>query len=331
MSIEALAVVFPEQGQIELQEIALPDPTDDDLLIRTEYSGISVGTERWALEGYRPEVVYPLVTGYLGIGVVEAVGSQVEDFTRGDRVHFKQTKLPEPYNLNWMGAHVSRAVVGSRADMAVTMPAEVEGPTATMVGLAGVSIRGTNMMKVRLHDTALVTGQGMIGQAAAQILRARGARVMTTDLMPTRVRLSEEWSADLALNVAEQDLAEAASQFAPEGFDLIVDTTGSNEVVNQLWPLLKGLGQFLLQGWYPGQVSFNFQEVHQYRPTIYVTCSHDLGDIRLAAELEAQGSLHLAPLVTHNLPYQQAPEAFRALLQQGKEEFLGVVFDWREA
>lgn len=331
MSIDAVAVVFPEQDQIELQKIALPDPGDDDLLIRTEYTGISVGTERWALEGYRSEVVYPLVTGYLGFGVVEEVGSRVDSFVPGDRVHFKQTKLPEPYNLNWMGAHVSRAVVAAGADMAVKMPAEIEGPAATMAGLAGVSIHGTNMMQVHLHDAALVTGQGMIGQAAAQILRARGARVMTSDLMPTRVRLSQEWSADLALNGAEQELAEAASQFAPEGFDLIADTTGSNEVVNQLWPLLKGQGQFLLQGWYPGEVSFNFQEVHQYRPTIYVTCGHDLGGIRLAAELAVEGKLHLAPLVTHNLPYQQAPAAFRDLLQQGKEEFLGVVLDWREA
>ncbi len=325
MPVEAVAVVFPGVNQVELREIALPDPAEDEALVRVEYTGVSVGTERWALEGYRPETVHPAVTGYLGYGVVEAAGQRCERLRPGHRVHFMRSRLPEPYDRNWMGAHLSRAVVKEAA----LMPPDLPGPAAALVGLAAVSMRGTRRMRVALGQPALVTGQGMIGQAAAQILRARGAWVLTADTMPLRVRLSQQWSADQAINVAEQDLVAAAREFSPEGLDLIVDTTGSNAVVNQLWPLLRTEGQILLQGYYPEGTSFDFHSVHGYRPEILVTSGHSLEDCALAGKLEHAGRLHLEPLITHLLPYTEAPRAYLELLHEGREEFLGVVFDWR--
>ncbi|MEJ7652532.1 MAG: hypothetical protein WKH64_03860 [Chloroflexia bacterium] len=44
------AIVFTEVNQVELQEYDLPDPKPDELVIRTEYSGVSQGTEIWALK-----------------------------------------------------------------------------------------------------------------------------------------------------------------------------------------------------------------------------------------------------------------------------------------
>jgi len=327
MSVMAQAIVFPGVNQVELREIALPDPGEDEVLVRVEYTGVSVGTERWALEGYRPETVHPIVTGYLGYGVVEKVGEQCERLRVGDRVHFMRSRLPEPYERNWMGAHLSRAVVREAA----LMPPDLPGPSAALVGLAAVALRGTRRMRVALGQPALVTGQGMIGQAAAQILRARGARVLTADTMPLRVRLSGQWSADRAVNVADQDLIAAARDFSPDGFDLIVDTTGSNDVVNRLWPLLRTEAQILLQGYYPEGISFDFHSVHGYRPEILVTSGHSLEGCARAGELEQAGRLHLGPLVTHLLPYTEAPQAYLELLHEGREEFLAIVFDWREA
>ena len=272
-----------------------------------------------------------MITGYLGCGRVETVGAQVSGFAPGDPVFYTRTRMPEPYEVNWMGAHVSRALLkpGPQAPYVLKLPEAVYGPGATMLGLAAVSYRGTQMMSVNVLDTALVTGQGMIGQPAAQILRARGARVMTADMMPLRVGLSAKWSADEAVNVAERDLVQAAKEFAPCGFDLVVDTSGSNAVVNQIYPLMHPRGQLLLQGWYPGDISFDFQLLHQYRPTIHVSCSQSLDDTIAALDLVNLDRLHLDPLVSHVIPYRQAPEAYQNLLEAGQEQFLGVTIDWR--
>ncbi len=84
MAINALAIAFVEPGKAEIHELALPEPTDDDLVVRVEYTGISVGTERWAFDDYRPETVFPVIAGYLGVGVVERVGANVAGFAKGD-------------------------------------------------------------------------------------------------------------------------------------------------------------------------------------------------------------------------------------------------------
>jgi Zn-dependent alcohol dehydrogenase len=46
MTSRAKAIVFPEPGRAELREIQLPAPTDDDIVVRTTTTGVSVGTER---------------------------------------------------------------------------------------------------------------------------------------------------------------------------------------------------------------------------------------------------------------------------------------------
>jgi 2-desacetyl-2-hydroxyethyl bacteriochlorophyllide A dehydrogenase len=314
---------------MELRELTMPDPQPDELVVKVTYSGVSVGTERWALDDVRPDVKYPMVAGYLGTGVVEQVGSEVTGFAPGDHIMFTRSRLPEPYQSHWMGTHLSHALIKPGGPFVFKLPEDQQGPEAPLIGLGAVSYLGVGMMDVKLRDTALIAGQGMIGQTAAQFLRLRGARVMTTDVMPLRVRLSAEWSADEAVNVAEGDLAEAAREFASDGFDLVVDTSGSNNVVNQIYPLLRKCGQLLLQGWYPGDICFNFQRFHQFRPTVYVSCG--MGDMHAVLDLLVRGKAHLAPLVTHVIPYQQSVAAYENLLGQGKEEFLGVVLDWREA
>src|SRR6266498_2851444 len=72
------AVVFPEPKRVELWEMELPDPGPDEVLVRTVYSGVSQGTERWALiaryddYGDDPSAAYPCSPGYQAAGVVAA-------------------------------------------------------------------------------------------------------------------------------------------------------------------------------------------------------------------------------------------------------------------
>ncbi len=86
-------MVFTAPGKIEVREIELPDMEEEDILIRTLYSGISIGTEGWILMNKYKDVKYPLSSGYQKTGVVEKVGAEVKGVKPGDRMFLRTTRI----------------------------------------------------------------------------------------------------------------------------------------------------------------------------------------------------------------------------------------------
>jgi 3-hydroxyethyl bacteriochlorophyllide a dehydrogenase len=326
------AIVFVAPRRATLGEIPLPEPGPDELGVRTLVSAVSVGTERWALLDRRPEMKFPQVPGYLGVGVVEHAA---EGFAVGERVFFTNARLPQPYaSHSWMSAHVARAVVSTRvADdwppYVCRVPEAIDAVTAALTGLAAVAVQGTDMLRLERGQTALVLGLGVIGQCAAQLLRAQGMRVVGTDLDPGRVALARAHSVEVgATLVASEPIAPQLGAALPSGgFDVVVDTTSAHPVLAQLDALVRHRGQILLQGYYPGLTPFNLDRLHGRRPTIAVACSLDLkAHHKATREIEA-GRLHLRPLVTRMAAPAEAPQVYADILDH-PDRFLGVVFDW---
>lgn len=330
--MKTAAILFTAPRVAVFGEIDVPEPGPADLLVRTTVSGVSVGTERWALLDRRPEMKFPHVPGYLGVGVVERGAGA---FASGERVFFTNARLGEPHaSHSWMSAHVARAAVSTHvADdwppYVCRVPDEIDDVSAALTGLAAVAVQGADMVRVTSKHTALVLGLGVIGQCAAQVLRAKGARVIGADLDPRRVELARLHSADAAVALAPGPIApQLAGQVPAAGCDLVVDTTSAAAVLQQLDELVAPRGQILLQGYYPGLTPLNLDRLHGKRPTIAVACSLDLKAHLYATRLLAGGQLRLKPLVTLCARPADAAQVYAAVLDR-PGDFLGIVFDWR--
>jgi 2-desacetyl-2-hydroxyethyl bacteriochlorophyllide A dehydrogenase len=298
-----------------------------ELLVRTEYSGVSQGTEIWAYTGHRPELQFPTVPGYQTVGVVEQVGEGVEGFAVGQRVLWHASRLPAQWPATWMAGHVSLAVVPVKHDPPPrVIPNEVDPVAASLAALAAVSLRGIDMLDIRPGDLAVVTGQGLIGQASAQLARLRGATVIATDLSAKRLQLSKAHSADLVANPRDGDLKQLVTSLRPNGADLVIDTTGRSEAFAECVALLRWEGQFLMQGWYPKPITFDFHATHMKKPKIAITCG--IGDTDRTLELMRYGKLDWRPLVTDLVPVGDAPAIYQKLAANDPDT-LGVVFDWK--
>jgi 3-hydroxyethyl bacteriochlorophyllide a dehydrogenase len=325
------AIVFTAPRCTGLAEIELPEPGAEDLVVRTTVSGVSVGTERWALLGRRSEMRFPLVPGYLGVGVVER---GTAEFPAGERVFFTNARLTEPYaSHSWMSTHLARAIVAPTSardwpPYVCKVPAAVDDISAVMTGMAAVAVQGADMLRVTPSDRAVVLGLGVIGQCAAQVLRARGARVTGADLDPARVELARAHSCGAAVPLAPGPLAPQLAGVMPDGgFDIVVDTTSAASVLQNLDEVLRPRGQILLQGYYPGLTPLNLDRLHGKRPTIVVACSLDLKAHECALRLLLGGQLQLRPLVTRVARPAHAAEVYAQILER-PGEFLGIVFDW---
>src|SRR6266487_4008286 len=80
MSVRAAAIVFAEPGRVEIRPVDIPDVGPDEVGVRTAYSGVSQGTERWLLTGRYNRAGedvaanYPCYPGYQAAGIVERTG-----------------------------------------------------------------------------------------------------------------------------------------------------------------------------------------------------------------------------------------------------------------
>ena len=329
------AVVFVEPKRVEVREMEVPEPGPDQVGIRTAFSGISQGTERWALTGryghYDVDysAYYPCSPGYQAAGMVEVVGSRVTDLQPGDHVFTIGTRFTDPghqYPGPCQASH-SGYLVAARSEVWRVAP-EVDLAAASLYHMAGVSRHGVRLAGVREGELVALIGLGMIGQMSAQAARRAGARVIATDLIPERRALAADHSADRVVEVDELDSAVRAE--APAGADVVIDTTGVSSMFDRCLELVRREGRIAMQGYYPDPIAVDFHPTHMKRPLVAFPCGWDdeFND-ELAADL-ASGQLAIGPLITHRIPFGDAPVAYDLVLRH-PERSLGMVLDWAGA
>jgi 3-hydroxyethyl bacteriochlorophyllide a dehydrogenase len=333
--MKAPAVVFVEPGHLEIREMELPEPGPAQIGIRTVYSGVSQGTERWALMGryYRFEDVpghYPCTPGYQAAGIVDVVGAEVEGFAVGDHVFTMGTHFADPdhkYPGPMQGSHAGYLVADASAAWKVAP--EVDLGAASLYHLAGVSRSGVRITKVQPGDLVALIGLGMIGQMSAQAARRAGARVVATDLVAARCDLAATYSADRVVDGSAQSLEDAVREEQPDGADVVIDTTGIASMYDRCRDLVRHEGKIMMQGYYADPISIEFHPTHLTRASVTFPCGWDDEENDELADDLKTGRLVIEPLITHRIPYRDAAAAYD-LVMHHPERSLGMVLDWSE-
>ncbi len=175
---------------MRVDEMPLAPLRRTDVRVRTHYSGISVGTERWLITGQRTDAPFPTITGYQNCGVVEEVGSMVKSVVVGERVSVGTTRVVPPIHQGWAG-HVETVIAD--AGLVVGIPDAVSWESAALERLAAVGLRGVRMANIRYGDNVVIIGQGMIGHLLGQICRSWDANVVVAERLSMRRHLSRQW------------------------------------------------------------------------------------------------------------------------------------------
>lgn len=366
--MKSLAIVFPRPNEVTLDEVDVPDdlgPTD--VSVRTLHSALSPGTERWLLTGrfYRTASAhgvdrsFPLVPGYQKVGIVERIGTEVRAFRPGDRVFCTVGRVAGG-TARGAGGHL-RYSVQDQSEV-ISVPRALSASATAGLVLAQVGWNGASRPPLERGDVAVVLGDGLVGQYAAQSLRARGARVLLSGRRPMRLDLARRYSADAIHDARESGLEEAIEGFRrlnprsdrnrevepsdwvrseeavlrdaraahdARGADVIVDTTGSREMVRAAASLLRHNGHLVLLGWYPEPENELLEDwLHQREIAMYGTGGWRRHRLLAALDAILTGHLKPAELVTHQVPVAEAPRVYRELLIEKREDSLGVIFDW---
>jgi bacteriochlorophyllide a dehydrogenase len=335
--VKTPAVVFPEPKRVEVREMDVRPVGPGQIGIRTAFSGVSQGTERWALTGRYGHFdrdyseYYPCSPGYQAAGVVDEVGEAVGDVVAGDHVIAMSTRFTDPdhkYPGPCQASHSGYLVV-DRADVN-KLPPSVDLAAASLYHMAGVSRHGVRLSGIQSGELVAVIGLGMIGQMSAQAARRAGATVIATDLIPARVEAAAKYSADRAVDANFDSLEDVVREESSDGADVVIDTTGDHRMFDRCLGLIRREGRIAMQGYYPDPIVIDFHPTHMQRPNVIFPCGWDdeFND-ELVADL-ASGRLAIDPLITHRISFRDASEVYDLVVDH-PERSLGMVLDWSGA
>ncbi|MFF7765535.1 zinc-binding alcohol dehydrogenase [Streptomyces massasporeus] len=295
-------------GRGDIRDVTLPAPGEDEVLVRTRYSGVSRGTETLVFRGGVPVSQHtamrapfqegdfpgPVKYGYLNVGVVEEGPAALKGRT-----------------VFCLYPHQTRYVVPATAVTPVpdTVPAE----RAVLAGTVETAVNALWDAAPLVGDRIAVVGGGMVGCSVAALLaRFPGVRVQLIDADPTRAKIAE------ALGVGF-----ATPEEADGDRDLVVHASATEQGLARSLELLTAEGTVLELSWYGDRrVSLPLGEAFHSRRL--VIRSSQVGTVsparpnrtyadRLAVALDLLADPALDALITGESPFEDLPEVLPRL------------------
>jgi bacteriochlorophyllide a dehydrogenase len=343
--IRTRAIVFTEQGQAALHEnVLLPQMDEEGVLIRTEYSTISRGTELDLFTGQmhgRGAGVqwYPMLPGYMPVGIVEEVGSQVTHLSVGDRVVGSNlfTGFDPRYCVAWAG-HTQQVVIsrcshaGLAAKRAVKVPQGLDSVVVGLGMLAGVAWHGVReKICPQPGETFLIIGQGVIGNFAAQLCKIQGARVLVTDKHLNRLEIARQNGLVESFKTPDNDqaLKDAVLEYTGGTFpDGVIEVTGEDAPLRQALQIVRRYGRVQAQGMYLSATPPDLlRTLFDKNLTISATVGETPEMTAECLQMMAEGKLSTYGMVTSVADPIDAADTYTALHRQ-PDQYMTCVFKW---
>lgn len=332
--MKAERIVWPEPGQTVLEEFDIPVPKPGEVLLETECSVVSAGTEKACFLA-KPNTVstFPQYPGYSAAGRVLEVGPNVKDFRPGDRI------------VAYHSPHASHAVKQTRDLVRIEDPALPANEAAFTI-IAAMSLQGIRKACIELGETVAVMGQGLLGLFATQLARLDGALpLIALDLDPKRCELALKLGADHALSPKAEDFEETFRSLTDgQGANAIIEVTGVPMAMNQALACAAWRGRIVALGCTRERtngIDF-YQQIH--KPGVSIIGAHNFvrpkhesspghwtmrDDLRALLRMISSKRLQVRPMISEQVSPEQAPAIYRRLAETSFPP-LGIVFDWQK-
>ncbi|MET9894733.1 bi-domain-containing oxidoreductase [Streptomyces sp. NPDC006465] len=366
-----------KSGELAVLDVPVPGCKPGGVLVRTVYSLISTGTELMKVSEAgmsmlgkarsRPDQVAKVMQsvatngvpatyrkvmgkldsytplGYSLCGVVEQVGTGIDDVKVGDLVACAGNEHALHAELNWVPKNLYAPVPDGLA------------PRHAAFGTVGsIAMQGVRQGEPQLGEVALVIGLGLIGQLVVQLLAAAGVRVVGVDPDPVRCELAERLGAAACGDPASAAVEAAVAELTDgHGVDQVYLAAGggSNQPVELAARLCRDRGRVVDIGkcrldlpwnaYYEKELDVRFSRSYgpgRYDPEYELEGrDYPIGYVRwterrnLACFLDllARGRVDVEPLVSHVADFDDAVETYQRL-KDGDLKAVAVLFRYPE-
>jgi L-iditol 2-dehydrogenase len=337
------AAVYRGSSVVSVEEIPTPAIGPGEILIRVEACGIC-HTDLKKIE-YNL-LAPPRIYGHETAGVVARVGRGVRKFEPGDRVvvfhHipcsdcfycrkklyaqcpvYKKVGVTAGFEPAGGGFSQYVRVMDWIAERGVEkIPEGISFERASFVEPVNTCLKAVKQCAPSANEVALILGQGPIGLLMTMLVRRTGARVITTDMIPSRRELSLRCGAEESFDPRTEEVAATvASLTDSRGADLVILAASAPSLVAQAVRWSRAGARILLfaQTSEAERIEVSGASICVGERTIFGSYSASVDLQKQSAELVFGGELPVDLLVSHRLPLTKVHSAFDLALHPDSE------------
>ncbi len=365
-----------KDGAMDVLDVAVPIVGNGMVLVQNYYSLISAGTEggtastaRKGLIGKakeRPQQVKQVIDtlkqqgpvqtyravmkkldsysplGYSSAGVVVDVAPDVKGFSVGDRVACAGA-----------GYANHAEIIAVPVNLCVKLPGSADLALAAYNTLGAIALQGVRQADLRVGETCVVIGLGLLGQLTGLILKASGIKVIGLDINARALEIARQHCIDLGFEMDSVGIADAVGELSGGiGADAVIITaaTSSIQPINFAGTLLRKRGTVVVVGdvptgfdrepdyykkelslkmscsYGPGRYDIDYEEKGIDYPAGYVRWTENR-NMQAFQDLIHTGKIDIGYLTSHRFSLNDAPKAYDLILEKS-EEFLGIILEY---
>jgi 2-desacetyl-2-hydroxyethyl bacteriochlorophyllide A dehydrogenase len=242
---------FLSPRKIEFVEEEVGNPQGNKVMIESLYSGVSSGTEMLIYRGEAPPNLeldptlttmkgsfrFPIKYGYSNVGRVIETGLQVSNLHQGDIIFAHHP-------------HQTRYIISQ--DLVIKIPSDIPPLQGIFIANLETALNCLLDCDIKLGESVVVFGQGIIGLLITQLVRKTGAgKIITVDRIERRQILSQELGANFTLNPDKDNVPVAIRELTDGvGADVIIEASGSPNALNSAIKSAAFQGLVVVMSWY---------------------------------------------------------------------------------
>ena len=337
------AAVYYNNRDIRIEEVPVPEISDDEVLIKTIACGLCGGE---SMEWYHIKRA-PKVMGHEPAGIIARAGKNVQNFREGDRV-FVNHHVPQLNSHQSLRGHFTKDEAYKKSELkpgamcqyfkasaahvangTFKLPDDLDYGTATLLEPWGCVLGGLKVAGIRPGDTVAVVGCGFMGQGFIHLSRLFGAGlVFACDLSDWRLGKALDMGASYTINPAAENAVEKLRGLNHgRRADVVIMTVPAVKALEQAFALAETGATIHMNAPPPPDhvMSFNPSDMYDRELELTTKYSADHNDIYQLFRLFDAKRLEPQKAITHRFELEGISEAF-ALLLKGNESLKSVIY-----
>ncbi len=332
-------------GTMKIQDAPMPEPKDDEVLLKVEYVGIC-GSD---IHGFESGPFIPpkdpnqkIGLGHECGGTVVGVGSKVKKIKVGDRVNIEpgipcgkcKFCLSGHYNIcpdvdflatqpNYRGALTN--YITHPESLTYKLPDNMDTMEGALVEPAAVGMHAAMEADVKPGKKIVILGAGCIGLMTLQACRVMGAtEIVVVDMIEKRLDMAKKLGAMETINGGKEDTVARAKEILGDlGADIVFETAGARATAAQTTKLVMRGGRIMIVGTVPGDTPVNFLSIN--REVKIQTVFRYANNYPMTIEAISSGRFDVKSMVTDIYDYKDVQRAFEESLSRKSEIIKGVI------
>ncbi len=333
------ALLLHEPKKLTIEEISNPSLKDDEVLIKVMAAGVC-GTDLHLYEGEggATDSVLPMILGHEYSGIIEKVGSNVNDFKVGDRVCIDpnlycgecfQCKSgnvhyclnPQAYGVTLFGGFAQYSILNKK--ILYKIPDSVSYESAALIEMVACCLHGIDRTNIQLGDTVAIIGFGSVGQTMMHLVNLSGAaKVVVIEPNEQKRALALEMGAVLVIDPTSENAVEKIEKSSVRSIDKVIECSGNIHAMNSSVEIASKGATIMLFGLASGGTKMTilpFEQVFRKELTITSSFVNPLCTQRVIDMMETR-VLDVDSIITDRIKLDNAIEVFTdtSYRQRGK-------------